>query len=104
MTTEHERSGALEAVDRIVNRGGDADDILREALAVLDKLYPHAAIRFDGEHQEGTVRYPIDFEGTKVAELQVAMTGTDDDVFLRRVATLLSAYCRPRKVRSTFRG
>ena len=27
--------GALEAVDRIVNRGGDADDVLREAVALL---------------------------------------------------------------------
>ena len=94
MTTEHERNGALEAVDRIVNRGGEADDVLRDALAVLKKLYPHAAIRVNDEHEAGTKRYPIEFAGTKVAELEVAVTGTDDDDLLKRVATLLSAYCR----------
>ena len=28
-------TGALEAVDRILNRGGDADDVLREVVRVL---------------------------------------------------------------------
>ena len=28
-------SGALEAIDRILDRGGDADDILRHVVAVL---------------------------------------------------------------------
>src|SRR5205823_8805436 len=28
-------SGALEAIDRILNRGGDADDVLRQVVAVL---------------------------------------------------------------------
>ena len=28
-------SDALQAVDRILNRGGDADDVLREVVAVL---------------------------------------------------------------------
>lgn len=98
MTTEHERNGALEAVDRIVNRGGDADDVLREALAVLGRLYPYAAIHFADEHEDGTERYPIEFQGTKVAELEVGSTVPDDAMFLSRVATLLSAYCRPRKM------
>jgi hypothetical protein len=104
MTTEHERNGALEAIDRIVNRGGEADEVLDETLTVLRRLYPYATIRFDDDHEEGTVRYPIDFEGTRVAELEVAGTAPGDTLFLERVATLISGYCHPRKVRSTFRG
>jgi hypothetical protein len=105
VTTAHERNGALEAVDRIVNRGGEPEDVLREALAVLGRLYPHAAIRFDDMHWEGANRYPVEFEGTKVAELEVAGTGPEDTPFLRRVATLISAYCSPpEKVRSIFSG
>jgi hypothetical protein len=104
MTTEYERNGALEAVDRIVNRGGDADEVLAETLAVLRTLYPRAAIRFDDGHEASAERYPIEFQGTKVAELEVASTGPDDGPFLERVATLISGYCHPRKVRSTFRG
>ncbi len=33
--------GALEAIDRIVNRGGDADDVLREVVDVLHDRFDH---------------------------------------------------------------
>jgi L-methionine (R)-S-oxide reductase len=33
--------GALEAVDRIVNRGGDADDVLRAVVEVLHDRFEH---------------------------------------------------------------
>ena len=41
-------SGALETVDRILNRGGDADDVLRQVVAVLHENagYPWAGIFF----------------------------------------------------------
>jgi len=105
VTTEHERNGALEAVDRIVNRGGDADHVLHETLAILSTLYPSAAIHFTDDVESGTARYPIEFQGTKVADLEVAGTASDDGEFLSRVATLISAYCtRPEKMRSTFSG
>ena len=40
-------SGALEAVDRILNRGGDADDVLRDVLQALhERGVSWAAIRF----------------------------------------------------------
>lgn len=96
MTSAHERDGALEAVDRIVNRGGVADEVLRETLAVLRKLYPYAAIRDTDkrDREQGTERFPIEFQGTKVAELEVASAAPDDAVFLNRVATLISGYCR----------
>ena len=34
-------SGALEAIDRILNRGGDADDVLRAVVAVLHDRFDH---------------------------------------------------------------
>jgi len=33
--------GALEAVDRILNRGGDADDVLRAVVDLLSERFPH---------------------------------------------------------------
>jgi putative methionine-R-sulfoxide reductase with GAF domain len=34
-------TGALEAIDRILNRGGDADEVLREVVAVLYERFDH---------------------------------------------------------------
>ncbi len=34
-------TGTLEAIDRIVNRGGDADDVLRAAVETLHDRIPH---------------------------------------------------------------
>jgi L-methionine (R)-S-oxide reductase len=36
-----QRRGALEALDRIVNRGGDADDVLRETVDLLHDRFDH---------------------------------------------------------------
>ena len=33
--------GALEAIDRILNRGGDADDVLRQVVSVLHERFDH---------------------------------------------------------------
>ena len=43
MTPEQERAGALEAIERIVNRGGDDGEVLNAVRAVVDKLDPDAA-------------------------------------------------------------
>jgi hypothetical protein len=102
VTTEHQRTGALDAVERIVNRGGEADDVLRQVVDVLARLYPYVSIWFvedDGLVQgplagEATdaERYPIAFQGTKVAELEAGAAADDDRQFLERVATLVSAH------------
>ena len=102
MTTEHQRTGALDAVERIVNRGGEADDVLRQAVDVLSRLYPYVSIWFveDDRLVQGPLagaatdaeRYPIAFQGTEVAELEVGDAGDDDRAFLERVATLISAH------------
>ena len=95
-----DRGGALEAIDRILNRGGDADDVLRAVLdAVHGRGVSYAAIRFveDGALVDGPsigsptdVRTtPIVYQGELVGELDLA---TDDDSFAERVATLISAH------------
>ena len=93
-------SGALEAVDRILDRGGDADDVLRDVLAALhERGVPYAAIRFVeegelvdgptvGEPTQGLVT-PVVYEGKRVGELELAV---DDEAFAERVAVLISAY------------
>ena len=43
MTPEQQRAGALEAIERIVNRGGDDDEVLEAVVSVVDKLDPDAA-------------------------------------------------------------
>ena len=36
-------AGALEAIDRILNRGGDADEVLRQVVSVLHDRFDHYA-------------------------------------------------------------
>jgi hypothetical protein len=100
-------SGALEAVDRIVNRGGDADDILREVVAALHEKagYPWAGILFveEGELVLGPhagqpddarrTSVPVVWQGERVAELAVDDAPEEDRMFLERVALLVSGHC-----------
>jgi hypothetical protein len=97
-------SGSLEALDRILNRGGDADDVLCEVVGVLAERYDYAAIRFVegddlvagpslGTPGEVTSSWPILFQGMKVAELEVSASPAKDGEFLGRVATIVSPYC-----------
>ena len=71
MTTPGGRSGALEAVERIVNRGGP--DVVAETLDVLRRLYGSAALGPDGT-------------------IHVPGATADDDELLARVAVLVSAH------------
>ena len=103
-------TGALEAVDRIVNRGGDADDVLRAVVAALREHLPHlerVAIAF----VEGDARapgpsagetahdvfesYPVTFNGVDVAALAVPSlpVSAEERAALTRVAPLISPYC-----------
>jgi hypothetical protein len=68
---DHERNGALEAVDRIVNRG--AGDVVGEVLAVLSRLYGSVELHADG---------------TLAAERATE----DDSALLARIALLISPY------------
>jgi putative methionine-R-sulfoxide reductase with GAF domain len=103
------RRGALEAVERILNRGGDADDVLRAAVAVLYERLgcSWVAIAFvegdelvigpsQGRAAAESTAVPVVYEGRRIAELRLAPASPDDDeerVFLERVAVLVSAHC-----------
>ena len=100
-------SGALEAVDRILNQGGDADDILRQVVSVLHEKagYAWAGIVFleDGElvlgPQAGTpnesrrTTVPVTWQGDRVAELAIDDAPEEDRMLLERVAVLVSGHC-----------
>jgi hypothetical protein len=100
-------SGALEAIDRILNRGGDADDVLRAVVGVLRERggYRWAGVSFvegervvlgphGGEPDEARrTRVAVDFRGRRVAELAVDGASDDDRAFLERVALLISSHC-----------
>jgi putative methionine-R-sulfoxide reductase with GAF domain len=99
----------LGAVERILDRGGDADDILRDA---VDALHGQGAFRWAGISflEEGAlvlgpssgveapgelVRVPIRYDGHVVADLGViaADMSVEDRAVLDRVADLLAPYC-----------
>jgi hypothetical protein len=98
---------ALEVVDRVLAKGGDADDILREVVAALhnDAGYAWAGIFFleDGElalgpeagtqDQSRRTSVPVTWQGARVAELAVDDAPEEDRMFLERVAVLVSGYC-----------
>jgi hypothetical protein len=97
-------AGALEAVDRILNRGGDADDVLREIVAVLVERggCGWAGIAFVEEgslvlgpeagtaNAETRERVEIAYRGEKVGELWA--DDAPDRALLERVAVLVSAH------------
>ena len=97
-------TGALEAVERVLDGGGDADDVLREVVAILhERLGRFVRVSFvendrlsagpaAGDESE-TTSVPIEFEGRRVAELELGGVVSDDDrTLLEGVATLLSPY------------
>jgi putative methionine-R-sulfoxide reductase with GAF domain len=102
-------SGALEAIDRILNRGGDADDVLRQVVSVLHERLRGSrwvAISFVeggelvlgpelGERGGEETSVPISYQGAVVAELSVAAEDLDaeDRALLERVALLISPHC-----------
>jgi hypothetical protein len=102
-------AGALEAIDRILNRGGDADDVLRQVVAVVHERLEGCrwvGISFVeggelvlgpqlGERSGEETSVPISYEGTVVAELAVVADGlaAEDHALLERVALLISPHC-----------
>lgn len=100
--------GALEAVDRVIDRGGEADDVLREIVAVLAEQagYAWVGVRFveDGGPVLGpragedaaaarAAAFPVLFQGTCVATLEAGgELDAEDRAFLERVAVLVAPY------------
>jgi putative methionine-R-sulfoxide reductase with GAF domain len=98
--------GALEAIERILNRGGDADEVLRKVVALLRDKYAWVGISFleegefvlgpaEGDNTGEPTRIPISYENNVVAELGVVAVelNPEDAAFLERVALLISPYC-----------
>jgi hypothetical protein len=91
--------GALEAAERILNRGGGGPEVVR---AVLEALHargvPYAAVRWTGGEEiavgSGTdvSRAPIVKGRTVVGSRELA---DGDEAFVHRVATLISPYVSP---------
>ena len=97
-------TGALEVVERVLNRGGEADDVLRQVVTILherldryirisfvetDSLVPGPAA---GDETE-TTAFPIEFQASRVADLEAGGELTDEDrALLERVAILVSPY------------
>jgi hypothetical protein len=95
---------ALEALDELLGAGGEPDDVLRAAVALVVERTPAvwAAIAFveSGSLVRGPdagvadearrVRVPIRFQGSQVGELWV--DGQSDRVVLERVAERLSEH------------
>ena len=101
--------GAYEAIDQIVSRGNDADEALRQVVALLydridqcswvgisfveeDRLMLGPAL---GDQNAEPTAIPISYENNVVAELGVIAgeLGTEDRAFLERVGVLISPYC-----------
>lgn len=110
-------SGALEAVDRILNRGGEPEAVVRAVLAALhERAFAWVGVAFAGEGElragpeAGTrparprLTAPVVWRGRQIAELQAepqspgqqsngAQNGpasADDRALLERVALLIS--------------
>jgi len=95
----------LTAVREILDRGGDADDVLRAVVAALVAsggcTWAAISFRENGEllpgPQAGTppgyapTRTPIVYEGAEVGEL--ATVGHADDPLLGGVANLIAVHC-----------
>ena len=92
--------GALEAVERILNRGGEPDEVVRAVLEALHvrgvasarvnvlengRLVERLAV---GDEADRIVA-PVGYERSEVGSLELA---ADDRAFVERVATLISLY------------
>ncbi|HEY2372431.1 MAG TPA: hypothetical protein VGH82_07765 [Gaiellaceae bacterium] len=100
----------IDAIEQIIQRGGDADEILRNVVAALhtDAGYPWAGIYFAegdalvlGPHagatdtSTGTARTttPVTWQGERIAELAIDDAPEEDRKFLERVAALVADHC-----------
>jgi putative methionine-R-sulfoxide reductase with GAF domain len=104
-------AGALEAVDRIINREPEPDEVLRQTVATVHERvdqYTWVAISFVDEgslvlgpsagEPDGTEHtVPVVYDGQQIASLRVTSSASvlpgEEEAFLERVALLVSAHC-----------
>jgi hypothetical protein len=107
MTTAAHR-GAVEAVERPLNRGGDADDVLRAVVTTLVERMPHLErvwiVFAEGDQRvvgpsagdpacEAQRAFPVRFQEAEIAYLTVAGLDAGDEATLARIATIIAPYC-----------
>ena len=99
--------GPIEAVETILERGGDADDVLRRVVTALCERagYAWAGLFFveDGAltlgpqagHPDETRRtqVPVLWQGDRIGELAVDGAALGDTALLEHVAQLVSGHC-----------
>jgi hypothetical protein len=100
-------SGAVASVEAILDRGGDADDILRDVVAALhdDAGYAWAGLFFveegaltlgpeagvaDDDHRTSV---PVRWQGDTIAELAVDGAAPGDTESFERIAELIAGHC-----------
>jgi hypothetical protein len=100
-------SGAFEAIGLLLDRGGDADEVLRQVVRALAERagYAWAAIFFAEEEElqlgpqagepDEACRTTVDvtWNGARVAVLAVDGAPPEDAAFLELVAGLVSGHC-----------
>lgn len=105
-------AGALEAVDRIVNREPEPDEVLRQTVTAVHERVGHyswVGISFveegalvlgpsSGDRDGPELAVPVVYDGQEIASLQVTsadlrLEDARERVFLERVALLVSAHC-----------
>jgi hypothetical protein len=97
-------AGALHAVNAILERGGEPDDILRAVVEALVEggcgwsgiLFAEGGELMLGPEAgtavpEARIELPVVFQGTNVAAL--AADGCDDKASLEQIAILIAPYC-----------
>jgi putative methionine-R-sulfoxide reductase with GAF domain len=96
----------LAAIEQIVHRGGDADEILRDVVTTLhaDGGYPWVGIFFventtlvlgpsAGTAGSERTAVPVTWQGERIAELAIDDAPEEDRKFLERVAVLVADHC-----------
>lgn len=105
-------SGALDALDQILDREPEADEALRQAVAVLHERIPGATwvgLSFVEEgammlgpvagsrpESDASLDVPVAYDGTHIATLTVVSSRAFTEVdraFLERVALMISLQC-----------
>jgi pyruvate-formate lyase-activating enzyme len=85
-------AGALEAVERVLNRGGEPADVIAAVVDALDERGFATAIRTRGgvigDAPAASAEVPVESGGAVVGAVRLA----GDDALAARVATLISPY------------
>jgi accessory colonization factor AcfC len=92
--TSPSSSGALEAVERILNRGGEPDDVLSAVVSTLqERTGARVGIAFPPQEapSEGVQTHAIVWQGEPVATLWTSEQA--ERALFARVAVIVSPYC-----------